>query len=258
MSNELKEDDMSNPSFEGKVAVVTGGSKRLGARTAAALVEAGARVVVSGRDVEALASVAGPLGDRAIAVAADVTKPEDLTRLREATESAFGPCDVLMAFAGGLGEPVPSLELPLERFRATVDANLTGTFLTVQAFAPGMAERGRGAIVTMASTAGRQPSKASIAYAASKAGVVMLTRQFAQELAPRGVRVNCLAPSSVRNERMEHWMTEEQLEALGKTFPLGRIGEPEDVADAALFLASERAGWITGVVLDLTGGRVFA
>jgi 3-oxoacyl-[acyl-carrier protein] reductase len=252
---------MSERDFEGKTALVTGGSRGIGAGTARALAARGARVVVSGRDEARLAGVVAGIraaGGQAIAHAADVTDAAALAGLREAAETAFGPVEVLMAFAGGLGEPVPFLELPEARWRASVDANLTATFLTLQAFLPRMVERRRGAVVTMASTAGRQPGRASAAYGAAKAGIIMLTHQVAGDMAPHGVRINCVAPSAIRTERMEAFVTPERLEALAASFPLGRVGEVEDVAEAALFLASDQASWITGVVLDLTGGRVMA
>ena len=121
-----------------------------------------------------------------------------------------------------------------------------------------MAERGQGSIITMASSAGRQPSAANAAYAAAKAGVVMLTRHLANEMGSHGVRINCLAPSAVLNERMRAAMSQEQLDALAKAFPLGRVGLPQDVAQAALYLASDASSWVTGVILDLSGGRVIA
>lgn len=119
-----------------------------------------------------------------------------------------------------------------------------------------MIELGRGAIVTMSSAAGRQPSPAAAAYAAAKAGVVMLSKHLAVEMGPRGIRVNCLAPSTVLNEKIATNMSDIQRDDLAAAFPLGRLGEPDDVAAAAVFLLSEQASWLTGVTLDITGGRV--
>jgi 3-oxoacyl-[acyl-carrier protein] reductase len=126
----------------------------------------------------------------------------------------------------------------------------------VQVFLGGMLARGHGSIVTMTSAAARQPAKSNIAYAAAKAGVIQFTRHVASEVAAQGVRVNCIAPSAIENERMHGVMTNDAIAALGKTFPLQRIGVPDDVAEAALYLASESAGWATGVVLDIAGGKV--
>ncbi len=243
----------------GRVAVVTGGSGSIGAACARRLAAAGAAVVVSGRDREKIDGVTRSIkdaGGRAIGCAADVTSSTDLQRLREEAEAALGPADILLAFAGGGGEPHSLEETTEQRWREVIDTNLTSTFLTLRTFVPGMMRRGRGAVVTMASTAGRQPGGASLPYGAAKAGVVMLTRQLAQEAGPRGVRINCLAPSTVENERIRQRMPAEQREKLVGLFPLRRLGTPDDIAEAALFLVSDRSSWITGVTLDVTGGRV--
>jgi 3-oxoacyl-[acyl-carrier protein] reductase len=108
----------------------------------------------------------------------------------------------------------------------------------------------------MSSAAGRLPSRANVAYAAAKAGVAMLTKHLALELGPAGVRVNCVAPSAIHNEKMDAYMTPGQMKELGATFPLGRVGEPLDVAAATAFLASDASGWITGTTLDISGGKV--
>jgi 3-oxoacyl-[acyl-carrier protein] reductase len=142
-----------------------------------------------------------------------------------------------------------------EKWRAVVDANLTATFLTVKAFAPAMMERHSGVIVTMASSAGRLPGLASPPYAASKAGIIMLTGHLAKELAPQGIRMNCVAPSAIMNDRLAR-LPEETLRGIAAGFPLGRVGTPEDVALATLYLVSESASWVTGVTLDISGGRI--
>jgi 3-oxoacyl-[acyl-carrier protein] reductase len=243
----------------GSVVVVTGASRALGAATARAFAENGAKVVVSGRDRPAIDEVVAGIrrdGGTAIGIRADVTDVHELRSLREETETALGPTDILLAFAGGGGEPAPSLGLAEEQWRLAIDANLTATFLTLQEFLPGMVERGHGSIVTMASAAARQPARSNVGYAAAKAGVIATTRHLANELGPCGIRVNCIAPSAVVNERMSAAMTDEAITALGKTFPLRRVGQPSDVAEAALYLASDSAGWITGVVLDVAGGKI--
>jgi 3-oxoacyl-[acyl-carrier protein] reductase len=143
-----------------------------------------------------------------------------------------------------------------EQWRSVIDSDLTATFLTVRSFLPGMIERGRGSIVTMASSAGRLPSQASAAYAAAKAGVVMFSKHVANEVGQHGVRINCLAPSSILTERVERLMPEETQRQVAAMHPLGRMGTPEDVALATLILASDSSSWITGVTLDVAGSRI--
>jgi 3-oxoacyl-[acyl-carrier protein] reductase len=247
------------PDLNNCVVVVTGASRALGAATARAFAENGAKVVVSGRDQAALDELVTGIrwdGGTAIGFAADVTKVEDLHALREATERDLGPTNILLAFAGGGGEPAPSLALSADAWRLAIDVNLTATFQCVQTFVPGMVERGRGTVVTMASAAARQPARSNVAYAAAKAGVIALTRHIANELGPHGIRVNCIAPSAIVNERMQSTMTDDAIAAVGQTFPLRRIGQPSDVAGAALYLASESSGWVTGTVLDVAGGKI--
>jgi 3-oxoacyl-[acyl-carrier protein] reductase len=249
----------SHPDLAGKVALVTGGSRGIGAATCRALAENGVRVAVNGRDpaaVDALVAEVTAAGGTAFAASGDATDAGTVRRIRQDAERALGPIDVLAPFVGGQGRPTPTHQLGAEQWRATLEADLTSVFLAVSEVLPGMIERRSGSIVTMSSTAGRMPGLASAAYAAAKAGVVMFSKHLAAEVAPHGIRVNCLAPSAVLNSRMQQHMTDEQLTDLAARFPLGRIGRPEDVAEAVLYLASDAASWITGATLDLTGGRV--
>ncbi|MFJ3790157.1 SDR family NAD(P)-dependent oxidoreductase [Kitasatospora sp. NPDC090091] len=243
----------------GKVAVITGGSRGIGAETARAFARQGAAVAVLGRDEAALTAVAEQLRDlgaKALGVAADCTDAAALGRASTRIEAELGPVDVLAAFAGGDGYPVPTVRETEEHWRAVLDGNLTATFLTVQAFLPGLLERRSGSVVTMASTAGRLPSGSSAAYAAAKAGVLMYSRHLALELAGEGVRVNAIAPGAVRTERTDVVMPAPIQAAVAAAHPLGRLGEPEDIAAATLFLASSASSWITGQTLDVSGGRV--
>jgi 3-oxoacyl-[acyl-carrier protein] reductase len=248
----------SYPDLAGKVAFVTGGSSGIGATTARVLAANGVRVGVSGRNVGAIDRVVSAIreaGGEAIASPADCTKADALAQARELVTRDLGPVEILVAFAGSGGEPTPFLQLTEERWRTVVDDNLTATFLTIKAFAPRMIERRRGAIVTMASSAGRLPGLASPPYAAAKAGIVMLTGHLAKELGPQGVRVNCVAPSAVMNDRLAR-VPPDKLREIAAGFPLGRIGEPQDVAQATLYLVSESSSWVTGVTLDISGGRI--
>lgn len=239
--------------------MVTGGSRGIGATTAQYLAANGVAVAVVGRDEGALSSVAARIqesGGRAIGVRADCTAEDDVVALRDTVLSELGTPHIVASFAGGAGRPIPPPEETAAHWRMVLDSELVSTFLTVSMFLPSMLERGHGVILTMTSAAARQPARSAVPYAAAKAGVIAYTRQLATELGPRGIRVNCLSPSAVENDKMRAGMTPEQREQLGASFPLGRIGQPEDVASAALFLASASASWITGVVLDVAGGKI--
>jgi 3-oxoacyl-[acyl-carrier protein] reductase len=249
----------TRPGLAGRVAMVTGGSRGIGAATASRLASYGALVGVGGRDREAIDAVVSRIrADRgqAVATPADATDADALARAYTKLTEHFGPVELLAAFAGGNGYPRPSEQVDPEEWRRVIEGDLTSTFLTIRAALPAMIEQGRGSIVTMSSSAGRSPSRAAAAYAVAKAGVVMLTKHLAAEMGPRGIRVNALAPSAVLNEKMASAMSEEQLAELATSFPLGRLGQPEDVAAAAAFLLSDDASWLTGVTLDVTGGRV--
>jgi 3-oxoacyl-[acyl-carrier protein] reductase len=251
----------SYPDLAGKVAVVTGGSKGIGAATCTLLGHNRARVAVCGRDPESIERVIAATRDAgatdAVGLSADLTRPEELARMRADVEDILGPTEILMAFAGGFGARTPLLRTQLDEWNAVVESNLTSTFLTLREFAPGMVERGSGSIVTMASNAARfLDIKLTASYAAAKAGIAMLSRHAALELGPHGVRVNVLAPATILSERVKGSMDDERLASIAGMSPLGTIGVPEDPALAALFLASDSARWMTGVTLDVAGGRI--
>jgi 3-oxoacyl-[acyl-carrier protein] reductase len=247
------------PDLSGRVAVITGGSRGIGAATVAALARNGAAVAAVGRDDKALAGVVAAVADqggRAIGVVADCTDEAQLGRAVAQVHDELGVVDILAAFAGGDGMPVPTGSETAEHWRQVVDNELTSCFLTVSAFLPDLTVSPAAAVVTMSSAAARQAARSSAAYAAAKAGVVALTRHLASELSPQKIRVNCLAPSAIENDKMRTWVSPEQREALAASFPLGRLGQPDDVANAALFLVSQASSWITGVTLDVAGGKI--
>jgi 3-oxoacyl-[acyl-carrier protein] reductase len=250
----------SYPDLSGKVVIVTGGSRGIGAATCRGFAAHGSKVAVVGRDEGAIESVVELIhqeGGHALGFAADCTEFDAIERMRGRVEEEFGPADIVAAFAGGSTvRPGPLEEISLEQWRSVLDANLTTTFLTAKSFLPRMAGRGSGSLITMASTAGRMASPAPAAYSAAKAGVVMLSRNLASEFGNRGIRVNCIAPSTIVTERLQLQIPEETRRAIAASVPLGRFGSPDDVAHAALFLASESASWVTGVTLDVSGGKV--
>ena len=248
------------PDLAGKVAVVTGGSKGIGAATCRALVANGVSVAVVARDQAGIDEMVAPLveaGGRVIGISADATSYDSIERMRHQVEDELGPTDILIPFAGGFRRATAITEITEEEWRHVLDSNLTSTFLTCKSFLSGMIERRRGAIVTMASNAGRLLDvTVTASYAASKAAVVMFTRHVAREVGQYGVRVNCVAPATTMTERVERIMSRERIQQMVELAPLNRIGMPDDVAYGVLYLASDAASWVTGITLDVAGGRI--
>jgi 3-oxoacyl-[acyl-carrier protein] reductase len=217
-------------------------------------------VAVNGRDQTAIDRTVAEIrskGGQAVGVAADCTVLADLERMRQQVEQELGPVDILAAFAAAAhAGPGPTVELSDEAWRTSIEGTLSPTFLTVKSFLPAMIERGHGSIITMASSGARQPVGAPVAYATAKAGVIMLTRHLANEVGSHGVRVNCLAPHTILTDDIRQRMPERMQQELASQVPLRRLGTPEDVALSVLFLASDSSGWITGITLDVAGGRI--
>jgi 3-oxoacyl-[acyl-carrier protein] reductase len=247
--------------LDSKVALVTGSSRGIGAAIAHLFAQEGARVVVHGRDIAALSAVQTAIegaGGRAIRVAADLTRYADIEAMRRQIERELGPVDILVANAGGsFTPPGPLEEVTEEGWRASLDGNLTATFLTIKSILPGMKQRNAGNLITVSSAAGRRPHPRSpIPYAVAKAGIEILTKDLAAQVGPYGIRANCIAPETILTERNKQRIPDAQQQELADAHPIRRLGTPEDVARAALFLASEDASWITGVVMDVAGGAV--
>jgi 3-oxoacyl-[acyl-carrier protein] reductase len=247
--------------LQDRVVLVTGSSRGIGVAIATLFANEGARVVVHGRDTDAVETVRSQIeatGARVMSVIADLTRYDEIEGMRDRIEQVHGPVDILVANAGGSpSRPGPIEEISEEAWRASVDANLTATFLTIKCFLTGMKERGRGNVITMSSAAARRPNPGSpIAYAAAKAGIELLTKDVAAQAGPHGVRANCIAPETIMTETNQQQIPEQVQETLRGTHPIRRLGTPEDVAQTALFLASDNSAWISGIVVDVAGGSV--
>ncbi|MGH7722293.1 MAG: SDR family NAD(P)-dependent oxidoreductase [Candidatus Dormibacteria bacterium] len=246
--------------LESRVALVTGSSRGIGAAIARRFAMEGARVAVHGRDAAAIASVVDGIrriGAEATGVAADITDARQLELMREQIDTQLGPVEILVANAGAsLVPPGPVEQIDPDAWRRSLDLNLTATFLTIRCFLPGMKERGRGDIITISSHAGSRPHERSpVPYAVAKAGVQLLTQDVALQAGPHGVRANCIAPETILTERNASQIPPEVQARLAEAHALRRLGTSDDVAHAAVFLASpEESGWITGVVLPVHGG----
>jgi 3-oxoacyl-[acyl-carrier protein] reductase len=246
--------------LEGRVALVTGSSRGIGAAIAQLFAAEGALVAVHGRDgpaVEQVRSSIEATGGRALGVLAELTDFAQVEAMRTEIERNLGQADLLVANAGAsLTAPGPLEEIPIEGWRATVDTNLTATFLTLRSFLPRMKQLGRGDIITISSTAGRRPHlRSPIPYAVAKAGIQLLTQDVAFQVGPSGIRANCIAPETILTEDNKSRIPPDVQDRLTEAHALRRLGTPDDVARAALFLADRlQSGWMTGVVLDLHGG----
>jgi NAD(P)-dependent dehydrogenase (short-subunit alcohol dehydrogenase family) len=246
--------------LKGKVAIVTGAGTGLGRGIAMTFAREGAGVVVNGRrpgPIEATAKAITGAGGRAGAVAGDVTASTDVQRLIRATVDSFGRLDVLVNNAGVLASRTNAVDCTEEDWRRTIEGNLTSVFLCSKYALPELI-KSRGNIINIASLAGLKGTADRAAYGASKGGVVILTRGMALDYARHGVRVNAICPAFVETEINRVFLAALRLsgeyDALLKRHPLGFLGEPEDVAYAAVYLASDEARWVTGVALPVDGG----
>jgi 3-oxoacyl-[acyl-carrier protein] reductase len=245
-----------------KVALVTGSSRGIGAAIAKCFARHGAKVALHGRDIAALDAVRAEIEathGEVMQVTGEVTKFADLEAMRRQIEDTFGPIEILVANAGkNYTRPnLPLEETPEDGWRTSIEGNLTATFLTLKSVLPQMKLRRKGTIITISSAAARRPNPASpLPYAAAKAGIELLTQHVAAQAGPYDIRVNCIAPETILTETNQRQIPDAQKSVLIDAHPLKRLGTPDDVASAALFLASEEAGWISGVILDVAGGAV--
>jgi len=238
-------------SLGGKVALVTGGSRGIGAAISRELAEAGARVAVNYRaGQEAAEKLASEIGG--LAAQADVSSADEVQAVVERVESELGDLDILVNNAGVTRDTLIA-RMSDEDWETVIDTNLRGTFNTSRAVARKMLRRRSGAIVNLSSVVGVHGNPGQANYAASKAGIIGLTKALARELGSRGVRVNAIAPGYISTELTDVLNEEQRGLILGNT-PLGRLGEPGDVAGAVRFLCSDEAAFITGEVLLVDGG----
>jgi NAD(P)-dependent dehydrogenase (short-subunit alcohol dehydrogenase family) len=247
------------PILEGRVAIITGASRGIGAATSRAFAAAGAAVALAARDEAALASLADQLlagGGRAIAVPTDVADPASVERLVDRTVGAFGRLDLAFNNAAGGGQgPTPLADLPVDAYDSAIAITLRGVFLSMRYEIPAMLEAGGGAIVNMASTAGLEGVGGLAGYVSAKHGVIGLTKTAALDYADRNLRVNALAPGPILTDNLERAGEDAQrLAALA--MPMRRIGRPEEVAAAVVWLCSDQAAFITGATLPIDGGKL--
>lgn len=245
--------------LDGKTAIVTGGASGFGAAIARRFVEEGARVLIADLDADGAARVAASLGEAAAGVRCDVSAGADVRAAVWACAERFGVPDVVVNNAGFTHRNQPMLDVPEEEFDRVFAVNMKAVYHMAQAVVPLMRERGGGVILNVGSTAGIRPRPGLSWYNASKGAVNLLSKSMAVELAPDGIRVNAICPVIGATGMLERFMgvpdTPENRARFIATIPMGRMSEPGDIAEAAVWLASDRAGFVTGVELPVDGGR---
>ncbi len=240
-----------------KVALVTGAGAGIGRAIAETLGARGATVAVHYfKSREGAEAACRAIGDRAVPFQADVTSHSQVDNLVREVEARLGPIDILVNNAGDLLERRTLLEMSESLFRQVIDVNLTSTFLCCQAVAPSMIARGSGAIVNLSSLAAHNGGgPGAFAYAAAKAAIIAFTKAIARELAPKGIRANCVSPGLIGQTQFHGRFTKpDAFEAAAKTVPLGRAGTPEEVARVVAFLASDDATYLVGETIEINGG----
>ena len=243
--------------FRGRVAIVTGAGRGMGKAVALRLAAGGARIVVNDLrqgDADRVAAELETVGAEAIAVQGDVTDSVDVRRIVSSALDAFGSVDILVNNAGVL-RPTPVIDIEEDEWDFVVGVNLKGTYLCSRAVLSAMRSQGWGRIVNFSSTAGKNVSTVGGAhYTAAKAGILGFTRHLAKEEAGYGITVNSVCPGLIDTEMVRDTISDDRADAYAASFPIQRLGEPEEVAELVAFLASDRASYITGASLDINGG----
>ena len=241
-----------------KTAIVTGGASGFGAGIVDSFVSAGARVMIADINAEAAEDMATQIGDQTIAQEVDVGNGASVTAMAEAALSQFGQVDILVNNAGITHLPKPMEEVTEDEFDRVLTVNAKSVYLTARALIPHMKSRGTGAVLNVASTAGLSPRPNLNWYNASKGWMITATKTMAVELAPQGIRVNAICPVAGETPLLQSFMGEDTPEVRTKflsTIPLGRFSTPQDMGNAATFLCSDAASMITGVAMEVDGGR---
>lgn len=244
--------------LQGKTAIVTGGASGFGAGIVQKFVAEGARVMIADINGDAAVALAAEIGEPAIAQTVDVSNGASVQAMADQALKTFGHLDILINNAGVTHLPTPLEDVSEDDFDRVFNVNMKSIYLTAQALVPHMKSREQGAILNVASTAGVSPRPRLNWYNASKGWVITATRAMAVELAPQGVRVNALNPVAGETPLLKSFMGEDTPEIRAKflsTIPLGRFSQPEDMGNAACFLCSDEASMITGVAMEVDGGR---
>ena len=249
---------MESFSLKGKTAIVTGSSRGIGRAIAVAYARAGARVVITSRKVDACKAVVDQLrgeGLEATAIACNISRKDEISALVDQTEQVYGPVDVLVCNAAVNPYYGPLSGIPDDAFSKVLDVNIRSNLWLVNRVAPGMAEKGKGSIVIISSIAGLTGSRVLGAYGISKAADMSLARNLALEWGKQGIRANCIAPGLVKTDFAKAlWDNPDTLAGALKSSPLNMIGEPEDIAGAALLLGCDAGRFITGTTIVVDGG----
>jgi NAD(P)-dependent dehydrogenase (short-subunit alcohol dehydrogenase family) len=250
----------TNPDLTGKVAIVTGASRGIGAAAARTFAAAGATVVLAARDEHALGAVAQDIsasGGRALAVPTDVGDPASVERLVAQTLDAYGRLDAAFNNAGDGHMPTPLADVAVDDFDRAVRVNLRGVFLCMKCEIPAMLKSGGGAIVNMSSTAGLRGVRGIASYVAGKHGIIGLTKVAALDYATRNIRVNAVAPGPILTDRLAA-LEERGRQQVASAVPMGRLGRPQEVAATVAWLLSDHASFISGETISIDGGRLAA
>ena len=232
--------------FSGRVALVTGGSSGIGAAVARRLLAEGARVATLDLHLEA--------ADGVLALTGDVSRSADVNAAVARAHDELGPIDILVCSAGVAGASLSTVDVSDEEWRHVLGINADGVFFCNRAVLPGMVDRGYGRIVNVSSIAGKEGNPMACAYSASKAAVIAMTKAIGKDVARTGVIVNCVAPAVIETPMLGH-MTQEHVDYMVERIPMGRVGEPEEVAALVCWLASEECSFSTGATYDISGGR---